>query len=64
MMSLVMEMETFRLLTANRYQVRTSTGYAIKRGIVEFIYMHTELLVTKPYIISKEENTCDLFLQC
>ena len=30
----------------------------------EVFYMHTELLVTKPYIISKEENTCDLFLQC
>ena len=63
-MSLVMEMETFRLLTSNRYQVTTSTGYAIKRGIMKFIYIHPELLVTKPYIISKEENTCDLFLQC
>ena len=57
-----MEMETFRLLTA--YQVTTSTGYTIKRGIVKCIYTHTELLVSKPYIISKEENTCDLFLQC
>ena len=37
MMSLVMEMETFRLLTANLYQVTTSTGYTIKRGIVKCI---------------------------
>ena len=64
MMSLVMEIETFRLLTANLYQVTTSTGRAIKRGIVKCIHTHTELLVTKPFIISKEENTCDLFLQC
>lgn len=64
MLSLTKEMDTFRLLTANLYQVTTSTGYAIKRGIVKSIYMHTDLLMTKPYIISKEENTCDLFLLC
>ena len=50
MMSLVMEMETFRLLTANRYQVTTSTGYTIKRGIVKCIYAPTSRDQTLYYL--------------